>query len=93
MKADFNWNEIPVKTVKKAYSEKQLKLVRKFNRIFPFYKDRNDKQAAVFRKVNKRFHQVALHTAAFLGYLSPEDLLPQQPLVPKESIERVKTEY
>lgn len=88
--AHYNEQDIRPSTVKKSYSEGQLKWVRRFNRVYPF-----NPQSIVpkpLRQVYKKISQLLLHITAVAGNILP-DPEPQEPLIPKSELEKIAREY
>lgn len=89
--ANYSRKDIKIKTVKKAYSEKQLKLVRKFNRLYKFDKTGIHSKAGKF--MYKKFSAFLLHSVAYLGVLYPGKLVDKQALIPSETIKKVNNAF
>ena len=85
--ADYSKPDIKIKTVKKAYSDKQLKRVRRFNKFYKFDKSKAKSKAGRF--VYKKLSAFFLHSVAYVGSLLPGSALKNEYLVPEESIRKV----
>lgn len=82
MGARCNPDDIKPGTVKKAYSEKQLKYVRRFNNWYKY----DDSKSPKWRKfVYKKFSGLLLHTVAFAGNFLPP-LSEDTPLIPEDKL-------
>lgn len=90
MRTSYDSNAISIKTVKGAYSEHQLKFVRRFNRWYQFKNPAHRKKAGKF--LYRKFSALLLHTVAFAGRFLP-DPDHGQPLIPKESMQEVDRQY
>ncbi len=86
---EYDKNDIKIKTVKKAYSEKQLKLVRQFNRFHHF--DKSKISSKTKRFILKKWSALLLHTVAYLGAVIPERNT--EPLIPKNEIKFVNEKF
>jgi len=87
----YNKDDINISNVKTSYSEKQLKVVRKFNRHYVFNKQ---KVKPGFRRfAYKKFSGLLLHSASFLALLIPDALMDNKPLIPKDVLEKVDDYY
>ena len=87
----YNKDDINISNVKTSYSEKQLKVVRKFNRHYVFNKQRV--RPGFRRFAYKKFSGLLLHSAAFLALLIPDALMDNKPLIPKDVLEKVNDYY
>lgn len=90
MDATFNEEDIEVSTVKKSYSEHQLKWVRKFNRCYSFSPEKFNPRPV--KKLYKKISQLFIHSTAYAGKVLP-DPEPDYALIPKELLEKVDAEY
>ncbi|MFP4046366.1 MAG: hypothetical protein ACLFT4_01245 [Bacteroidales bacterium] len=89
--ASYSHSAIKVKTVKKAYSEKQLKLVRKFNRIYRF--DKSGIKSGFGKFAYKKWSAFLLHSVAYIGALLPEKQSETNQLIPSETIQKVNEAF
>jgi hypothetical protein len=87
--AEYNKSDIQIKTVKKAYSEKQLKLVRRFNNFHSFDKSKISSRTGRF--IMKKWSALLLHTVAYLGVILPQK--DAEPLIPREDIQFVNDKF
>ncbi|MFO8236039.1 MAG: hypothetical protein R6U04_11620 [Bacteroidales bacterium] len=85
--ATYSRKEIKVKTVKKAYSAKQLKVVRKFNKKYKF--DKSGRKSGFAKFIYKKFSAFLLHLVAYLSVLYPKHLDEKETLIPRKMIEKV----
>ena len=87
----YNKNDINISNVKTSYSNKQLKILRKFNRRYVFNKQ---KVKPGFRRfAYKKFSGLLLHSVAFLALLIPDAFMDNKPLIPKDVLEKVNGYY
>jgi hypothetical protein len=89
--ASYSKNDIRIKTVKKAYSAKQLKLVRRFNKFYNFNK--SGIKTKTMRFAYKKVSGLFLHTVAYLGALVPERAFKNETLIPKERVKEVNDAF
>jgi len=89
--ATYSKEEINIKTVKKSYSEKQLKMVRRFNKCYKF--DNSGIQSKTADFAYKKFSALLLHSVAFFGYFFSGKELNKEALIPKEKIDKVNELY
>lgn len=82
--------QIKPSTVKKSYSEHQLKWVRRFNKIYPYRPQKI--HSPVFKKIYKKISQFFLHTVAFFANFLPD---PEggKNLIPPKEITKIDEEY
>jgi len=90
MGATFNEEDIKISTVKKSYSEHQLKWVRKFNRSYSFRPEKA--KPLPVKKLYKKISQLFLHSTAYAGKVLP-DPEPENALIPKDLLEKIDAEY
>jgi len=83
--------DISLGVVKKAYSDKQLKVIRSFNQKFKYNPDYF--QAKLLKKLHKRSRELCLHSSAFLTKLIPENLLSKEQLIPASDIQKINDYY
>ena len=87
----YNKNDIKIKDVKRSYSEKQLKLVKKFN---AFYKYDHSKIKHPFAKFfYKKTGGLFLHSVAYFALLLPDFLFDNKPLIPQSTMKRINDLY
>lgn len=88
--ASFNEKDIKLSTVKKSYSEHQLKWVRKFNRTYT-YRPKAIK-SRFGRKLYKKTIQFFLHAIAYTGNILPD---PEHgtDLIPDQQLKKIDEEY
>ncbi len=87
----YNKSDIRIKTVKKSYSEKQLKLVRRFNKFYKFDNSGIKSKTADF--VYKKFSALLLHSVAFFGFFFSGKNLKKESFITKEVIDQVNEMY
>ena len=90
MNVDVEMEKIDFSPVKTAYTERQLKWVRQFNRAFPYHKDAA--QPKYLKKPHQKWHQLLLHSTALAGRFLPE-LNPETPLYHESRIQYVDSLY
>lgn len=88
--ASFNEEDIRISVVKKAYDEKPLKWVLRFNRVYPFFPKKI--RPKFLRKAYKKFSQFFIHTVALFGRHLP-DPQPEKPLLKKDILNMIDKEY
>ena len=88
--AYYSEQDIRPSTVKKSYTEDQLKWVRKFNRSYPF--NPHSIGSRPLRQGYKKISQLFLHTTAVAGNILP-DPEPQEPLIPKSELQKIARQY
>ncbi len=91
MNALIDVNEIPRKTVKKAYNQKQLLKVRAFNKRYPF--DPPKAKNPVHKFFSRKPREFVLHSVACLAQLTPEKSVEGIELVPKQELQRIREQY
>ena len=89
--ATYNKKDISIKTVKKSYSEKQLKLVRRFNKFYRFDNSGIKSKTADF--AYKKISALLLHSVAFFGYFFSGKKLKNESFIPKDIIKQVNEMY
>ncbi len=88
--ANFDENDIEIGVVKKAYPEKSLKWVLRFNRKYRYAPSKV--RPRILRKLYKKISQLFLHTVAFAGKFFP-DPQPEKSLIQKDVLARIDREY
>lgn len=88
--AVLDTGKIKPSTVKKSYSEHQLKWVRRFNKIYPYRPQKI--HSPVIKKIYKKVSQFFLHTVAFFANVLPD---PEggKNLIPPKEITIIDEEY
>jgi len=89
---EINFETIPKKTVKQAFSNKQLSVIQRFNAISPYVELRSKSK---FRnKLHYRYRQYLLHIIAFLVGLTPGFLIKNFTMLPaKEELKKIEEFY
>ena len=87
----YNPDDIKISNVKSSYSEKQLKLIRKFNRSYKF--DKEKVKPGFRRFCYKKFGGLLLHSVAYAALLIPDSMMDKNPLIPKSIVEKVNKSY
>jgi hypothetical protein len=91
MGANYTKKDIRIKTVKKSYSPKQLKAVRRFNKIYKHDHSNIDSKTVKF--IYKKFSGFLLHSVAFLSLLVPQRLITKKSLIPEDKIQKVNEAF
>lgn len=89
--AEYAKEDIKISTVKQSYSEKQLKLVRKFNKIYKY--DHSHIKSPVWKFIYKKAGGLFLHSVAYLALILPGFMLNKDPLISKKTIQKVNDLY
>ena len=89
--ATYDKNAIQVQTVKKSYSPKQLKKVRRFNRWYQY--DHSYITSKTKKFVYKKFSGLLLHSVAFSASIFPDKKSEKEKLIPQEKIDAVNEAY
>jgi len=85
--------DIDTNRVKRAYSTRQLKAMRRFNRKIRF-RDPAQERPEVIRQTTKKFYAFLLHSVAYLSYLWPERWIRQEgELIPEGKPEEIRQHY
>jgi hypothetical protein len=84
--ADVDLSNVKMNTVNYSFSEKQLKLLLKFNRRFSF----DEKQHGKFRK---KIRAAMIHTLAFFGQFLPGKKQEKTRIVPSEQLKQIRDAY
>lgn len=87
----YNRDNIALGIIKKAYSDKQLKVIRSFNQKFNYNPDYF--QNKLFKKIHKRSRELCLHSSAFFSQLIPKTLLNPDQLIPEDDIKKINDYY
>ncbi len=77
--------------INRAFSLKQLLILRKFNRLYP-YKKLNT-PVRILDKIHYRYRQYILHIVAFFSHLVPWTLIKKRELVDPSFLEEVRKYY
>ncbi len=91
LNASYEKEDIKLATVKKAYDDKQLYIVRGFNKIVKH--NSNLFKKGFIRKFHKKSHAFFLHLTAAIAKLIPNALVPSDKLIPSEELKRIKNFY
>ncbi|MEA1874035.1 MAG: hypothetical protein U9N51_06355 [Bacteroidota bacterium] len=84
--AEVDVNDVKMNKVNYSFSEKQLKLLLKFNRRFSFDENKHGR----FRKKTRA---AMIHTLAFLGQFLPVKGKTDAPIVPPEKLKQISETY
>jgi len=84
-------NDIRIQTVKKSYTPKQLKNVRRFNRWYQY--DHSHITSKTKKFLYKKFSGLLLHSIAFMGSIIPDKQEDKETLIPHKKIEEVNEAY
>lgn len=91
MGISYNRNAIKFQTVKRSYSPKQLKKVRRFNRWYQY--DHSQITSKTKKFIYKKFSGLLLHSIAYMGSIIPDKKGDKETLIPQEKIEEVNETY
>lgn len=91
LNVSYNKKDINISEIKTSYSDKQLKLLKKFNRRYIFNK--NKIKPGFRRFAYKKFSDLLLHSVAYLAFLIPKAIMDNKPLIPKGALEKVNDYY
>ncbi|MCF8304683.1 MAG: sulfotransferase [Bacteroidales bacterium] len=89
--ADLDREAIRDTTVKKAFNERQLVMVRKLNRKNPFHKPNTDKK--LVKTTHRKYRELILHSVAQGARLLPDQLIPDEKTIPKEDLKHIRKGY
>lgn len=84
MEVDYNKNAVKFNTVKKAFSKKQLIILRAFNRFYKM-KEYRYKQKTI-KKIYKTYRKFILHIVAFLSQFVPAVFVKNKELIYNKEI-------
>ncbi len=91
MGATFREEDIKIKTVNKSFSSKQLRVVRKFNKIYRYNHSNINSQTIRFGY--KKFSGLLIHLVAFISQWVPDHLIQEDHLIPPHIIRKVEEAY
>lgn len=77
--------------VKPAFGEKQLKWLRRYNRVVKYQKAKTSFK--LWNKIHLKASQLGLHTVANLARLAPESWTAEDVLIPEGMLEEVRERY
>ncbi|MCF8230715.1 MAG: hypothetical protein K9J27_00895 [Bacteroidales bacterium] len=86
----YDETRIQLSTVKKSYSEHQLKWVRKFNRFYVYQPQKI--KITFLKKLYKKISQLFLHTVAYTANFLPE-AEPDSAFIPNQELKQIDEEY
>lgn len=89
--AYYDKKDISLKTVKKAYNDKQLWMVRKFNKFTRHNPDRFRK--SIRRSVHRKCNQFFLHSTAIISGLIPDFVIPHNDFIPDDMLAEIRKFY
>ncbi|MDA3819501.1 MAG: hypothetical protein PF590_03410 [Candidatus Delongbacteria bacterium] len=84
--AEVDFSDVKMNKVNYSFSEKQLKLLLKFNRCFSF----DEKKHGRFRK---KLRAAMIHTLAFFGQFLPVKGKTDAPIVPPKKLKQIRDAY
>ena len=91
MGASYDRNRIKPKVIKKAFNDKQLFYLRKFNRTFKHHPKKFKKR--IWRRSHIMTRKYVVHTFAFFVNFIPKTMTPDFVLLPPEALEKVREYY
>lgn len=91
--AHYHPQKIPLRPVKKSFSEQQLKSIKRFNQVYPFYPDKIS-----YKPLKKLYNKVSaglLHTVAYTSGLLPDPKKQKNasPLIPGSILRKIDELY
>lgn len=92
MGVEYDRNRIDVNPSHKSYSEKQLKILRRFNRSF-FGKDFKGSENKLRHYLRFRTRWLFNHLILYIANLLPEHLGGTEPLIPAGHMEKIREHY
>ncbi len=91
MGVTYNKDAIQIRTVKKSYSQEQLKKVHRFNRWYQY--DHSNIQSKTRKFIYKKFSGLLLHSVAFFAPIIPDKTNDKETLIPGHKIEEVNEAF
>ncbi|MCF8335614.1 MAG: hypothetical protein K9H65_03330 [Bacteroidales bacterium] len=91
MGVTFDKNDLRIQTVKRSYTPKQLKKVRRFNRWYQY--DHSHITSKTKKFIYKKFSGLLLHSVAFMGAIIPDKSKDEETLITQQKIEAVNKAY
>ena len=91
MGVTYNKNTIQIRTVKKSYSPKQLKKVRRFNKWYQYDHSQINSKSRKF--IYKKFSGLLLHSVAFFAPIFPDKSNDMETFIPEQKIEKVNDAF
>ncbi|MCF8337825.1 MAG: hypothetical protein K9I74_07545 [Bacteroidales bacterium] len=86
----YDEKRIQPSTIKKSYSEHQLKWVRKFNRFYAYHPQKI--KIPFLKWLYKKISQFFLHTVAYTAHILP-DAEPNSSFIPYHELQQIEEEY
>ena len=92
MEVDYDKNQIDVHPSHKSYSDKQLKILRRFNRrVFGY--DFKGSRNKVRHYIRFRTRWLFNHLILYIASLLPERFAGTEPLIPADHLEKIRKHY
>ena len=79
------------KVINKALSNKQLKVLKKFNKFYPYVKLNSGSK--ILKRIHHIYRMFLLHTVSFLGQVIPYQWLGKEALIDHEELEKIREHY
>ncbi|MFP4620033.1 MAG: hypothetical protein ACLFM7_01875 [Bacteroidales bacterium] len=92
MGADYDRSRVDVNPAHKSYTEKQLKILRRFNRRV-FGKDFRGSENKLRHYFRFRMRWLFNHLILYIAALLPERLTGTDPLIPEGNLEKIRKHY
>lgn len=74
-----------------SFGEKQLKILRAFNKWYPYTASTNKNR--ILRKIHYKYREFLLHIVAFFARFVPAGWVSKEPLIPDGALEKVRAFY
>ena len=87
MDATYKNQDIQIRHVKKSYSSRQLKAIRRFNRLYQY--DHSSIRSKSLKFIYKKFSGFLLHSIAYIAWAFPYRTNHKEPLIPQRKIQKV----
>jgi hypothetical protein len=92
MGVTYSPNDIRPKIIKKAFNDKQLFYLRKFNQAFKHNPEKY-KGRKKLKKVHIYSRKYVVHTYAFLSNIIPKSFTHRHTLIPKDKLNKIRSFY
>ena len=87
MDVTYKNQDIQIQHVKKSYSSRQLKAIRRFNRVYQY--DHSSIRSKTLKFIYKKFSGLLLHSIAYISLAFPVRPAHKRPLIPQHAIHKV----
>lgn len=89
--AKVDHSKIKYRKVNKAFNDKQLIVLRRFNALFR-YKPSNSK-VKMLRKLHYKYREFLLHTIAFFSTLIPNNRITEEEIIDEKIVSQIRKKY